>query len=69
MHDEIINQAREILTQRLNHTDTLASQQDTAYYLALQPGDRKQAVKRNAAAVIYSPIHDILTTASVAHAV
>jgi len=36
MHDEIINQAREILPQRLNHTDQLASQQDTAYYLALQ---------------------------------
>ena len=36
MHDEIINQARETLPQRLNHTDTLASQQDTAYYLALQ---------------------------------
>ncbi|WP_255508171.1 MULTISPECIES: hypothetical protein [unclassified Enterobacter cloacae complex] len=40
MHDEIINQGREILPQRLNHTDTLASQQDTANYLTLQPGDR-----------------------------
>lgn len=36
MHDEIINQAREILHQLLNHTDTLSSQQDTANYLAQQ---------------------------------
>lgn len=68
MHDEIINQGREILSQRPNHTDTLALQQDTANYLALQPGDREQAMKRNAAAVIYSPIHDTRTTASAAHA-
>lgn len=44
MHDEIINQAREILTQRLYRTDTLASPQDTASYLALQLGDREQEV-------------------------
>lgn len=36
MHDEIINQAREILPQLIYHTDTLASPQDTASYLALQ---------------------------------
>ncbi|CCK00795.1 hypothetical protein [Cronobacter sakazakii] len=40
MHDEINNQAREILTQRLNRTDTLALPQDTASYLALQLGER-----------------------------
>ncbi len=40
MHDEIINQAREILTQRLYRTDTLASPQCTASYLALQLGER-----------------------------
>ncbi|MBC6556669.1 hypothetical protein GW721_11950 [Citrobacter braakii] len=45
MHDDIINQAREILTQRLYRTDTLASPQDTASYLAL---------KLNAAAIICS---------------
>ena len=44
MHDEIINQAREILTQRLYRTDTLVSPQDTASYLALQLGDREQEV-------------------------
>ncbi|MFS9769875.1 hypothetical protein U0Y97_03430 [Enterobacter chuandaensis] len=69
MHDEIIKQAREILPQRLNHTVTMASQQDTASYLALQPDDREQAVKRNAAAVIYSPINDTRTTASAAHTI
>ena len=40
MHDEIINQAREILTQRLYRTGILASPQDTASYLALQLGER-----------------------------
>ncbi|HFT6761762.1 hypothetical protein PXW50_13435 [Klebsiella pneumoniae] len=40
MHDEIINKAREILTQRLYRTDTLASPQCTASYLALQLGER-----------------------------
>ncbi|HBL7323257.1 DNA repair protein RadC [Enterobacter kobei] len=44
MHDEIINQAREILTQRLYRTDALTSPQDTASYLALQPGDQEQEV-------------------------
>ena len=44
MHDEIINQAREILTQRLYRTDTLASPQDTSSYLALQLGDREHEV-------------------------
>lgn len=44
MHDEIINQAREILTQRLYRTDALASPQDTASYLALQLGDREREV-------------------------
>lgn len=48
MHDDIINQAREILTQRLYRTDTLASPQDTASYLAL---------KLNAAAIICSHNH------------
>ncbi|QGG11057.1 hypothetical protein [Enterobacter cancerogenus] len=42
MHDEIINQAREILTQRLYRTDALTSPQDTASYLALQLGDREE---------------------------
>lgn len=42
MHDEIINQAREILTQRLYRADTLASPHDIANYLALQLGDREQ---------------------------
>lgn len=36
MHDEIINQAREILTQRLYRTDVLTSPQNTA----LHPDDR-----------------------------
>ncbi|HHU0635745.1 TPA: hypothetical protein ACT912_000836 [Enterobacter hormaechei subsp. xiangfangensis] len=40
MHDEIINQAREILTQRLYRTDTMASPQDTVSYLAFQLGER-----------------------------
>ena len=44
MHDEIINQAREILTQRLYRTDALTSPQDTASYLALQLGDRELEV-------------------------
>lgn len=44
MHNEIINQAREILTQRLYRTDTLASLHDIANYLALQIGDREQEV-------------------------
>lgn len=44
MHDEIINQAREILTQRLYRTDVLASPQDTASYLALQLGEREREV-------------------------
>lgn len=44
MHDVIINQAREILTQRLYRTDALSSPQDTESYLALQLGDREQEV-------------------------
>ena len=44
MHDEIINQAREILTQRLYRTDALISPQDTASYLALQLGDLEREV-------------------------
>lgn len=44
MHDEIINQAHEILTQRLYRTDALTSPQDTASYLALQLGDWEQEV-------------------------
>lgn len=44
MHDEIINQAREILTQRLYRTDSLTSPRDTKSYLALQLGEREQEV-------------------------
>lgn len=44
MHDEIINQARELLTQRLYRTDSLSSPRDTESYLALQLGDREHEV-------------------------
>ncbi|MFS2221015.1 RadC family protein [Pantoea sp. B65] len=44
MHDEIINQARELLTQRLYRTDSLTSPRDTESYLALQLGDREHEV-------------------------
>lgn len=44
MHDEIINQAREILTQRLYRTDSLTSPRDTESYLALKLGEREQEV-------------------------
>lgn len=43
MHD-IINQARELLTQRLYRTESLCSPQETESYLALQLGDREQEV-------------------------
>lgn len=61
MHDEIINQAREILPQR----------RQPYRHIGITAGHRVLSgptVKRNAA-IIYSPIHDTLTTASAAHAV
>ncbi len=51
MHVEIINQAREILTQRLYRTDSLTSPRDTESYLALQPGEREQEVSRLSVAI------------------
>lgn len=43
MHD-IINQARELLTARLHHNESLGSPKETESYLALQLGDREQEV-------------------------
>jgi len=43
MHD-IINQAREFLTARLHHNESLGSPKETESYLALQLGDREQEV-------------------------
>lgn len=43
MHD-IINEARELLTQRLYRNESLGSPRETESYLALQLGDREQEV-------------------------
>lgn len=43
MHD-IINQARELLTERLYRNESLGSPKETESYLALQLGDREQEV-------------------------
>lgn len=43
MHD-IIDQARELLTQRLYRNQSLGSPRETESYLALQLGDREQEV-------------------------
>lgn len=44
MHDQIINKAREILTQRLYHSESLLSPKDTESFLALKLGEREQEV-------------------------
>ncbi|HHQ4313282.1 TPA: RadC family protein [Serratia fonticola] len=44
MHDKIINKAREILTQRLYHSESLLSPTDTESFLALKLGEREQEV-------------------------
>ncbi|MEE9683925.1 DNA repair protein RadC [Lelliottia amnigena] len=43
MHD-IIHQARELLTARLHHNESLGSPKETESYLAVQLGDREQEV-------------------------
>ncbi|HGK4554277.1 DNA repair protein RadC [Erwinia sp. Eh17-17] len=44
MHDDIIIQAREILTKRLYRSESLGSPQETENFLALSLGDKEQEV-------------------------